>query len=71
MGFLQLDLPHRNGMQSCEVNAIHEYGIELQRRARKIVAAAQDHRDTTDMNDEPVEAADREGAPAEESSALL
>ena len=51
-------------------DAIHEYGVELQRRAREIVAAAQDHRDTADINDERVETEDREGAPAQESSAL-
>ena len=53
-----------------EMNAIHEYGIKVERRARDTVATAQDHRDTTDMNDDRVEASDREGAPAEESSAL-
>ena len=39
-------------------DAIHEYGVELQRRAREIVAAAQDHRDTADINDERVETED-------------
>ena len=53
-----------------KINAIHEYEIELQRPAREIVAATQDHRDTADINDERVEAADREGAPAQESNAL-
>ena len=52
------------------MNEIHDYGSELERRAREIVAAAQDHRDTTDLNDERVEAAGRNGTPAEESSAL-
>ena len=33
-------------------DAIHEYGAELQRRASEIVAAAQDHRDIADINDE-------------------
>ena len=52
------------------MNAIHDYGSELERPAREIVAAAQDPRDTTNKNDERVEAAVRDGAPAEESSAL-
>ena len=53
-----------------ERDAIREYGVELHKRAREIVAAAQDHRDTTDTNDVRVEAADRGGTPAQESSAI-
>lgn len=53
-----------------EMNAIHEYRIELERRSSEIVAAAQDHRDTTVFNDERVEAADGDGARANESGAL-
>ena len=52
-----------------ERDAIHEYGFDLQRRATEIAAAAQDRRDTADTNDERVEATDRAGAPAQESSA--
>eukprot|EP00904_Undaria_pinnatifida_P011787 jgi/Undpi1/7739/HiC_scaffold_23.g10212.m1 len=52
------------------MNAIHEYRIELERRSSEIVAAAQNHRDTTVFNDERVEAADGDGARANESGAL-
>lgn len=53
-----------------ERNAIHEYGVDLQRRAWAIVVAAQHQRDTADVNAQQVEVrADRRGVPAKKSSA--
>ena len=54
-----------------EINAIHDYGIKLRRRAWEIVAEAKQHRDTADHSHEQVEAAHGKGAPAQESCAQL
>ena len=54
-----------------EASAIHEYGLELQRRAWTILYAVQHQRDTDNVNVIQVEArADRRRAPAKKSGAL-
>ena len=54
-----------------ETYAIHDYGVELRRRAWAIAAAAKYHRNTADVSHEQVEArADDRGASAKESGAL-